>query len=82
MLILAVGIIAGQALDHGNAKKQKNDNVSDGADHLDKVLDRGVGFARNIRESIVGLDNATADHADDAGPMEYFGRHVRKVGHG
>ncbi len=49
--------------------------------HLDEILDGGVRFLGDVFKTIMGLDEATADEADDPGPVEQLGCHIREISH-
>ena len=67
--------------EESNAEVEEDHAVADGAEHLDEVLDGGAGVGRDVLEGVVGLDQAAADQADDAGPVEQLGKDVAQVGH-
>ena len=69
------------SINQGDSQVEENYAIAGGAQHLDKVLDGDVRFLGDVLEGVMGLDEAAADQADDAGPVEELGRHVGQVRH-
>ncbi len=65
----------------GDPEEEEDDAVGGGRQHLDEVLHRGVALLGYVLEGVVGLDEAAADQADDAAPVEQLRSHVGEVGH-